>query len=583
MTKRLRSSLYQTLVCCCLALGSAGFAQAQETQPDPATSLAPIPQDAPRYALIIGNSAYKIAKPLENPANDADLMALTLEKIGFKVTKVTDADYVTFNRAVVQYANSLPEGAISLLYYAGHGVQVAGENYLLPVDIDPSSATDLPFLSMSLDDLMGIFRDRGAAANIFVLDACRNNPFEDDATRSVVAGGTRGLAPIVNGFRGSFIAYATAPGKVAQDGDGKNSPYSKALSKAILRPGLSIESVFKLARTQVIGATDYKQVPWENSSLTQEIYLVAPEAAAVAAAEDPKVKVTQCDIMAGHPSDPERVNAGIDFSLLRPVPAIAACRADLAADPNNPRLMTELARALQKNGDMEEALALNLKAKDLGYLGAYHNLGNHYRRGDAVPRDLVKALEIFTYAAERGHPEDAYNVGVLYRDGEGGVKKSLPKALEWFEKSSQQDYPSAFDKLGIMAQKGEAQPADPAKAVEYFARGAALGDSSAMVNLATAYRKGEGTAVDYDKAFTLYNQAARLRRTSAYTNLGDMYRKGLGRNPNPVEALFWYQLAARQGHKGSIEQAAQLAKTLDEAAIAQVEERVQQWVEGDFG
>jgi uncharacterized protein len=538
-----------------------------------------IAQDAPRLALIIGNSAYKIAKPLSNPANDAELMAATLEKIGFTVTKVTNADYATMNRAVIQYANSLPKNAISLVYYAGHGVQVDGQNYLLPIDIDPTSRSDLPFLSLSVDKLLGVFKDRNAAANIFVLDACRNNPFEDDATRSVAGGDSRGLAAVVSGFRGSLIAYSTGPGKVAQDGDGANSPYSLALSKALERPGLSIESVFKLARTQVIGATDYKQVPWENSSLTQDIYLSANPEQAV----DPATRVTQCDTMAGHPSDPERVFVGIDYALMRPGPAISACRADLEKDPNNPRLMTELARALAKNGDLAEALALDEAAVKMGYLGAYHNLGNHYRRGEIVKKDLVKALELFTYAAQRGHPEDAYNVGVLYREGEGGVKQSDAKAREWFERSAAQNYPSAFDKLGLMAALGEGQPADQTKAVEYFARGAELGDSSAIVNLGTAYRKGEGVEVDLAKALSLFQRAAKLRRTSAYTNLGEMYRKGQGVESDPVEALFWYQLAASQGSSSGQKQAATIIETLDPKTVTSVEKRVQDWINGDFG
>jgi uncharacterized protein len=561
-----------------LNLFCAGFVSAQ-TDAVAVEVPTTIAQDAPRLALIIGNSAYKIAKPLSNPANDADLMATTLEKIGFKVTKVTNADYATMNRTVIQYANSLPKNAISLVYYAGHGVQVDGQNYLLPVDIDPSSKSDLPFLSLSVDKLLGVFKDREAAANIFILDACRNNPFEDDATRSVAGGDTRGLAPIVSGFRGSLIAYSTSPGKVAQDGDGTNSPYSLALSKALERPGLSIESVFKLARTQVIGATDYKQVPWENSSLTQDIYLSANPEQAV----DPATRVTQCDIMAGHPSDPERVYVGIDYTLLRPAPAISACRADLENDPDNPRLMTQLARALAKNGDLAEALELDQKAVKMGYLGAYHNLGNHYRRGEIVKKDLVKALELFTYAAQRGHAEDAYNVGVLYREGEGGVEQSFAKAKDWFERSAAQNYPSAFDKLGLMAAGGEGQPADAAKAVEYFTRGAELGDASAIVNLGTAYRKGEGVAVDFAKALSLFQRGAKLHRTSAYTNLAEMYRKGQGVDTDPVEALFWYQLAANQGNSFSREQAAKLIESLDAKSVTSVEKRVEDWINGDFG
>lgn len=568
--------LIRTLLACAgIALGAAPPALSQ-TQ-DPAIDV--IAADAPRHALVIGVSNYTHAVKLKNTLNDADLMARTLTGLGFEVTTLSDPDLVTFNRALLDYANGLPSGAISVVFYAGHGMQVNGKNYLLPVEADPKSPDDLPFLTTSLDDLFRIFRNRGAVVNIFVLDACRNNPFEDDSVRSTIAGEARGLAPILTGFEGSLIAYATAPGKVAwDDGDGQNSPYTLALASAMQRPGLSLESVFKLARTQVIRMTEYKQIPWENSSLTREIFLAAPE---VEPADD-EVKVTSCDIEAGHPSDPDRVHPGIDYALMRPGPAIAACRADLAADPDNPRLMTNLARALAKAGESAEAIALNQRGVEMGYLGAYHNLGNHFRRGDGIAKDEKAAFDLFLYAAERGHPEDAYNIGNMYWRGEG-VAQDFAKAYFWFDRAAQQDYPTAFDRLGLMTAAGEGVPADPVAAVAFYARGADLGDSSAMVNLGTAYRKGEGVGVDFTRAYDLFYRAALLRRRSAYTNLAEMHRKGEGVVVDMVEALFWYELAGRAGHKYSQEQAAEIAKTMDERQLQDIEDRVQQWINSNFG
>ncbi len=565
------SSLRLLLVLAVLALGAAPPATAQSD------SIDVIAADAPRHALVIGVSNYTHAVPLKNTLNDADLMAETLTGLGFTVTSVADPDLVTFNRAMLDYADNLPSGAISVVFYAGHGMQVNGKNFLLPIEADPKAPEDLPFLTTSLDDVFRIFRNRGAAVNIFVLDACRNNPFEDDSVRSTVAG-ARGLAPILTGFEGSLIAYATGPGKVAADGGGDNSPYTAALARAMQRPGLSLESVFKLARTQVIRTTEYKQIPWENSSLTREIYLAAPEAEPVSE----EVKVTQCDIEAGHPSDPDRVHSGIDYALLRPGPAVAACRADLQADPDNPRLMVNLARALAKAGESKEAVDLNRRAVEMGYLAGYHNLGNHYRRGDGVERDEAEAFDLFLFAAERGHPEDAYNVGNMYWRGRG-VEKNISQAYTWFQRASQQDYPTAFDRLGLMTAKGEGVDADPVAAVALYERGAELGDSSSMVNLGTAYRKGNGVAEDFDKAYDLFYRAALLRRRSAYTNLGEMYRKGMGREADPIEALFWYQLAARTGHEYSQEQAAKIAGTLDAAQLEDIEDRVQQWINSNFG
>ncbi|MBJ3777352.1 caspase family protein [Acuticoccus mangrovi] len=534
-----------------------------------------VPATAGRHALVIGNASYKNVADLRNAHNDAELIADTLRALDFDVRVAIDADYVTMNRTVLAYAQELTPGSVSIVYYAGHGVQVDGENYLVPVDAAPETPSDLPFVSLSANDLLRMFKDRETIANIFIFDACRNNPFEDGRYRSLAGGTSRGLAPIEVAFTGNLIAFSTAPGRVALDGDGSNSPYSRALADSLRKPGLGIESVFKLTRSEVIGATDFKQVPWENSSLTRDLFLL-PEAST-------GKEITECDILAGHPSDPERIHPGIDYALMKPAPAIRACRADLAADPQNPRLMTNLARALDKAGEFAEALELNKAAADAGYLGAYHNLGNHYKKGNGVPRDPDEAYEYFLYAAERGHREDAYNVGVMAFQGTPKRPKDYDAALMWFNRAAEQDYPTAFDKLGLMYRGGLGVEKDLAKAAEYFARGAELGDPSALVNLATAYRKGEGVAQDNAEAFEYYRRAAQLRRRAAYTNLGDMYRRGTAPQPSTEEAAFWYGLAARAGHASSQELYEEMSSQLSDETVRSVERRIQEWLLGDFG
>lgn len=529
-----------------------------------------------RFALVVGNSAYQHVVQLANARADAELIADTLGKLDFNVKLLTDADYMTVNRSLVEYANSLPAGAISFVYFSGHGVQAGNDNYLLPIDADPKTESDLPFVSIASSKLLEIFSKRDVKANIFVFDSCRNNPFEDGKNRSAFGSTTRGMVPIQVDYLGSIIAFSTAPGRVALDGKGKNSPYSSALSDSLLRPGLSIESVFKLTRTKVVGETSYEQVPWENSSLTSEIFLNP-------AAETAVKTVTECDLLAGHPSDPDRVHAGIDYALLRPEPAILACRADLAADPGNPRLQTLLARALDKAGQYDEALALNRAAAEIDYLGAYHNLGNHYKKGNGVPKDLDKAYDYFVYAAERGHAEDAYNIGILVMEGTPKHRADIDAAKLWLTRAAEQDYPSAFDKLGLIEKDGLAGSKDAAVAMGFFARGAELGDSSAIVNLATGYLKGEGVDQDFARAHDLFRQAAQLRRRSAYTNLGDIYFKGIGRDADPAEAAFWFGLAAREGHDYSTKRLQELTATMDALALEKLEERIQTWVNGDFG
>jgi uncharacterized caspase-like protein/lipoprotein NlpI len=246
----------------------------------------------PRVALVIGNSSYGgDLGELPNPANDARLMAKTLKGIGFQVIEAEDADQARMKRAIQEFGARLAEsggGATGLFFYAGHGLQVGGTNYLIPVHARIEREGDADLEAIAVDLVMKQMAFADAAVNIVILDACRNNPL----SRSLRAV-TRGLADPSTRPMGSFIAYSTAPGDVAEDGQGNNSPYTTALATAITRPGASINDVFQEVRGKVLSATNKKQVPWDASSLTAPFYFVpaaaaAPTAPAVSNAVDPK-------------------------------------------------------------------------------------------------------------------------------------------------------------------------------------------------------------------------------------------------------------------------------------------------------
>src|SRR3954469_17281444 len=223
-------------------------------------------QAEPRVALVIGNSAYQGDLPaLPNPANDAKLMAKTLKGVGFDVVEAEDASQDEMKKAIAEFSDKLaaagPEGT-GLFFYAGHGLQVAGENYLIPVDAKIKSERDVDLVSISANTVLKQMDFAGSAVNIIILDACRNNPLPS-SPRSP----GRGLAEIKTTPRASFIAYSTAPGSTAADGDGVNSPYTKALAATITEPGLSIADVFQEVRTKVLADTGNVQTPWDSSSL----------------------------------------------------------------------------------------------------------------------------------------------------------------------------------------------------------------------------------------------------------------------------------------------------------------------------
>ncbi|MDD5300179.1 MAG: caspase family protein [Gallionella sp.] len=221
-----------------------------------------------RIALVIGNAKYR-ESTLKNPVNDALAMAKALRAFGFEVIERTDVTQKEMNRAITQFGQKLSGGGVGLFYYAGHGMQVRGKNFLVPVDAVIEGEQAVRSESVDLDLVM----DQLATARVgmVILDACRNNPFE----RSFRSGTGGGLAQ-VDAPKGVLVAYATAPGKVAADGTGKNGLYTSELLRALEEPGRRIEDVFKQVRRNVASATNDQQIPWESSSLTGDFFFVAP-------------------------------------------------------------------------------------------------------------------------------------------------------------------------------------------------------------------------------------------------------------------------------------------------------------------
>lgn len=224
-----------------------------------------------RIALVIGNAAYSRAA-LANPVNDARAMTVALEAAGFRVTTLENASQKAMKQAVQAFAASLDGDTVALFYYSGHGVQHNGANYLIPVDTleNVQNEAQLEYEALDSGYILNAMENSGSRLNLFILDACRNSPFAS-ATR----GGQHGLV-YMNGSRGTLIAYATAPGTVAYDGQGAaNSPYTASLVKWMRQP-LPIEQVLKNVLNEVRAATDGKQNPWYAASISSDFYFIAP-------------------------------------------------------------------------------------------------------------------------------------------------------------------------------------------------------------------------------------------------------------------------------------------------------------------
>jgi hypothetical protein len=223
-----------------------------------------------RLALVIGNSSYD-TQPLKNPVNDARAMAEALAECGFEVMMLENASKRRMEEAIRNFGAKLTPQSAGLFYYAGHGLQVNGVNYLIPLAAKIEKESDIEYEGVDSGRVLAEFANAKAAMSIVILDACRDNPFAA-STRSL----TRGLAVVKlpKDASGTLVAYSTAPGNVARDGSGRNGLYTEELLRHMRTPGLKLEDVFKLTRVNVKTRSDGQQVPWENSSVDGDFYFM---------------------------------------------------------------------------------------------------------------------------------------------------------------------------------------------------------------------------------------------------------------------------------------------------------------------
>lgn len=287
-----------------------------------------------RVALVIGNSAYK-ESPLTNPVNDARAIAQALRESGFSVIVREDADQRGMLAALREFGDRIRTGGTGLFYYAGHGMQIKGRNYLIPVGANIEREDEVAYHAVDAQAVLDKMEAAGNLANIMILDACRNNPFTR-STRSGQAGLAQMDAPV-----GTLVAYATAPGAVASDGNGANGLYTQHLLSAIRRPGTKVEDVFKQVRANVRRESQGRQVPWEATSLEGDFYfqrgaVAAATAAAPVAADNGleaalweavKASTIPIEISAylnRYPSGKFAIEAQTRLTLLKPVPGVVS-------------------------------------------------------------------------------------------------------------------------------------------------------------------------------------------------------------------------------------------------------------------
>jgi uncharacterized caspase-like protein len=218
-----------------------------------------------RLALVIGNSAYQ-SRPLNNPRNDADDVSKALKGTGFEVIDLRDATLPQMRLATRQFGERLMSNDVGLVYYSGHGIEVKGKNYFIPVNADIKSSDEVADQALDVSLILAKMDSAKKGVNILIVDACRDDPFGRSYRSN-----SRGLAAM-DAPQGTIIAYATSPGNVASDGTGRNSPYTRNLVKAMQTPNLPVELMFKEVRRAVRQETKNQQTPWENTSLSGNFY-----------------------------------------------------------------------------------------------------------------------------------------------------------------------------------------------------------------------------------------------------------------------------------------------------------------------
>ncbi len=254
--------------------------------------------DGKRVALVIGNSKYVNAVALPNPANDAQLIASTLRNAGFEVIEGVDQDNAGMHGLIAKFTEASYNADLAVIFYAGHGMQVDGKNYLIPVDAELTSPAYLKTRTVQIDEFMAAL-PADPAVGIIILDACRDNPLARTLAAALPKSRSlgAGLAPVDAkadgvGTGGVLIAYATDPGAIAFDGNGVDSPYSLALAKHLTEPGVEIQSALTRVRGDVTEATQGRQRPWHNASLGREVFLGKPAEQATAAPAADAAKTT---------------------------------------------------------------------------------------------------------------------------------------------------------------------------------------------------------------------------------------------------------------------------------------------------
>lgn len=568
---------------------------------------------ASRVALVVSESAYESVAPLDNPGRDAGLIVKALTESGFDTIHAkANLNKAEFDRALRDFKRLADSADVSLVYYAGHGIELDGQNWLLPVDARLDDPADVVVEAVPLETVLH-FLAGTRQLRIVVLDACRDNPF---ALRLATRGLKRGLSPVEGLARGTIVAYSASLGQKAQDGpvDG-NSPFAESLARRLVEPGLEVRFLFAHVRDDVL-ASYPGQEPWIGTSLSaEEVYFVPPtsnraeELAAFGEAAKRWTPEAWRSFLTAHPRGEfqtaakealaglearhapstvasrfplrsvEQARVALDAlgeqqlrtgePLLLVTKVVSASSGDallVLAEAGDPRAQRLAARAFRTGlagfpVDPARAAGLLKRAAEQGDAASQAALGFLYDRGDGVPKDQQEAGRLYALAASAGDPIGQANLGAMHQFGLGGFKVDEAEAVGLYIASAAQGNPLGQANLGSMYQFGlGGLKRDERQAATLFRLAAAQGNPTGQANLGVLIEVGAaGLAANPSEAVRLYRLAADQGNSVGQANLAYALERGIGGlKVDKAEAVRLYRLAALQELKWAREQLVRL-------------------------
>ncbi len=527
-----------------------------------------------RVALVVGNGNYQNVPPLPTTLNDAGDVAQSFERLGFATTKLFNASYDDFRRAIRKFNELTQKADIAVIYFGGHGLEAGGENWLLPVDADLRTDLDIAQEAIGLSSLMQSV-GRGAVLGMVILDANRNNPFaarmqRTGQTRSV----DRGLAR-VEPTQNVLVAYASKDGTTNEDRGGRNSPYAAALLKYLESPGLDINFMFRKVRDDVLSRTNRRQQPFVYGSLPNKpIYLkersislppvevkneVLPADETIwPTIKDSTDKSLFLDFLNKFPSSIHAKEAGAKLKSLDTTLVVASRQPNPVSNDTGNAIAEcdRLAASPLDSGRPKNSAGVELSKIPVASAG--RACDEAMRRSPEVARfpfqaarvaiaraDYPAARDLYEKASALGSSLAMYSLGLLYAEGKT-VPLDHAEARRWYTKAVALNSAFAMPELAALYENGLGGPQDLAEALRLYRAAATAGDRVSMTKVGNFYEAGFGVRQDYAEAIRWYKKSADRGDAEAMRQLGKLYESGRGVAKNAAEARQWNAKAAKR-------------------------------------